>query len=66
MRKLHQPRIYATLRGRFTTEALTQMRFVHDGPSRMVRYGACRTELAVATSLDQQWWRLTPLVRHGR
>ena len=59
MRK--QP-IYSTLKKRFTSEALRGLRFVQDG-SRMVKLGACRQERAVATSMDGQWWRVTPLER---
>jgi hypothetical protein len=59
------PVVYCTLKRRFTTEALVQMRFVPDG-SRMVKRGGCRSDLAVATSLDGNWWRVTPLVRHWR
>jgi hypothetical protein len=65
MRKPRQPKIYATLRRRYTRQALLGMKFVRDG-SRMVRFGACRSELATATSLDGEWWRVTPLVRHWR
>lgn len=54
--------IYATLKRRFTTKALRALRFVQDG-SRMVKLGACRRERAVATSLDGQTWRVTPLER---
>lgn len=59
------PRIYTTLRRRFTTEALRQLGFVDDG-SRMVKRGACRTEKATATSLDGTWWLVTPLERYWR
>jgi hypothetical protein len=59
------PRIYATLRKRFTTDALVSMGFVRDG-SRMVKRGAGRTEYAVATSLDDNTWRVTPLIRRWR
>jgi hypothetical protein len=57
--------IYAHLRRRYTTEALRQLGFVRDG-SRMVKRGACRVNLAVATSLDGAWWRVQPLVRQWR
>lgn len=59
------PKIYATLKKRYTTEALIRLRFTRDG-SQMVKRGACRAELAVATSLDGVWWRVTPLARHWR
>lgn len=59
MRK--QP-IYSTLQRRFTTEALRGLGFTRDG-SQMVKLGACRRERAVATSLDGQWWRVTPMER---
>lgn len=65
MKKRRQPKIYATLRKRYTTEALVGLRFVRHG-GNMVRFGACRVQLAIATSLDGQWWRVTPLVRHWR
>ncbi|MBK3779915.1 hypothetical protein G3A43_06580 [Paraburkholderia aspalathi] len=65
MRKPKAPRIYTTLRRQFTTEALHHLGFVHDG-TRMVKRGACRKELATASSLDQVWWRVTPLVRQWR
>jgi hypothetical protein len=41
------------------------MRFVADG-SRMVKRGACRRELAEATSLDGQSWRVRPLGKGWR
>ncbi len=59
---MRQPKIYATLRKQFTTQALVAMRFTADG-SRMVKRGMCRTEKAVAHSTDGVWWRVTPLVR---
>lgn len=65
MRKPRQPKIYATLRKRYTTEALRIMGFVyHEG--RMVKFGACRSERATATSLDGIWWTVTPQCRHWR
>lgn len=57
--------IYATLRRRFTTEALRHLGFVNDG-GRMVKRGACRMEKAVATSLDGVWWHVRPMVRRWR
>lgn len=51
-----------TLPGRFTTDALRALQFTLDG-SRMVKLGACQREKAVATSIDGQWWRVTPLER---
>jgi hypothetical protein len=62
---MRAPKIYATLRKRFCTEALLSMGFVRDG-SQMVKRGACRTELASASSLDGNFWRVTPLARHWR
>ena len=59
------PGIYTTLRRRFTTQALRALHFQVDG-GRMVKRGACRAELAVASSLDGEWWRVTPLVRRWR
>lgn len=44
---------YAMVRKNFTTTALRALRFVPDG-GRMVKRGACRRELAEATSLDGQ------------
>ncbi|QPS78362.1 MULTISPECIES: hypothetical protein [Delftia] len=54
--------IHATLKERFTTEALRGLRFVQNG-SRMVKLGVCRRERAAAISRDGQWWRATPLER---
>lgn len=48
---------YATLKRRFTAEALRQIGFRQDGP-RMVKRGACRLKLAEASSLDGIGWRL--------
>ena len=59
------PRVYMTLRRRFTAQALRALHFHVDG-GRMVKRGACRAELAVASSLDGEWWRVTPLVRRWR
>jgi hypothetical protein len=58
-------RIYVTLKRAFSTLALQRMGFVQSG-STMVRRGMCRSELARATSLDGQSWRVTPLVRNWR
>ena len=58
-------RIYATLRKRYTTEALKGMGFVKDG-GLMVKHGAMRRVLAQASSLDGVWWRVTPLERRWR
>ena len=58
-------RVYCTLRRTYSTQALRLMGFTASG-SFMVRRGACRQELARATSLDGQNWRVTPLVRHWR
>jgi hypothetical protein len=60
--KRRQTPIYATLKKRFTTDALRALQFVHDG-SRMVKLGACRRERAIAYSLDGESWRVTPLER---
>ena len=54
--------VYSTLRKRYATAELIRMRFTSDG-SRMVKRGACRRELATATSLDGRIWRVTPIVR---
>jgi hypothetical protein len=56
---------YAMVQKRYSTEALRAMRFVSDG-SRMVKRGACRRELAEATSLDGQSWRVRPLEKGWR
>jgi len=56
---------YAMVQKRYSTQALTSMRFVRDG-SRMVKRGACRRELAEATSLDGQSWRVRPLDKGWR
>lgn len=58
-------RVYCTLRRSYSTQALCLMGFIASG-SFMVRRGSCRQELARATSLDGQNWRVTPLVRHWR
>jgi hypothetical protein len=57
-----QAPVYATLKRRYTTEALTLLRFVRDGSS-MVKRGHCRSVMAQATSLDGQWWCVRPLTR---
>ena len=56
---------YAMAKKRYSTQALTFMRFVRDG-SRMVKRGACRREMAEATSLDGQSWRVRPLEKGWR
>jgi hypothetical protein len=56
-------KVYAIAKKRFTTEALIAMRFRREG-SQMVKRGAGRVELASATSLDGNWWRVRPAVRH--
>jgi len=58
-------RIYATLKKRYTTEALRGMGFVRDG-GLMVKRGAMRRIRALASSLDGVWWRVTPLERRWR
>lgn len=60
-----QPTIFATLKKRYTTEALRAMQFVPHG-SQMVKLGACRRERATASSQDGVWWRVTPLERGWR
>lgn len=62
MTKARAPKVYATLKGHFTTAALRALRFVPDG-SRMVKRGAFRRVMAEATSLDGQMWRVRPLER---
>jgi hypothetical protein len=66
MRKPREPKIYSTLRRRFTTQALRNMGFVRRAGFSMVKLGACRTELAIASSLDGEMWRVTPLARNWR
>ncbi len=56
---------YAMVQKRYSTAALRAMRFVADG-SRMVKRGACRRELAEATSLDGQSWRVRTLEKGWR
>ncbi|CAD6559443.1 hypothetical protein LMG24235_06679 [Paraburkholderia sabiae] len=58
-----QPKIYATLRRRFCTEALVTMGFKYTSTSgsTLVKLGACRTPYATA-SRDGEFWRVTPLV----
>lgn len=41
------PKIYATLKKRYTIEALIRLRFTREG-SQMLKRGGRRTELAVA------------------
>lgn len=60
-----QPKIYATVAKRFSLQALTAMGFVRDG-SRLVKRGAMRRVRAVATSLDDTSWRVTPHERGWR
>lgn len=55
-------RIYATVKRRFTTEALRRLGFRVEG-GRMMKFEPMRMDQAVATSLDGQWWRLTPYIR---
>lgn len=62
MTKPRTPKVYATLKGNFTTSALRALRFVPDG-SRMVKRGAFRRVVAEATSLDGAMWRVRPLER---
>lgn len=59
------PKVYVTLEKRYTTQALKVLRFVPDG-SQMVKRGMCRKPIAVASSLDGVWWRVTPLDRGWR
>lgn len=58
-------RVYARPRKSFTGQALVLMRFRREGAT-MVKRGACRVELARATSLDGVWWRVEPFVRHWK
>lgn len=61
-----QPKIYATLRRRYTTQALRLMGFQFDSRGRFVKLGACRTVLAEASSLDRELWRVRPNARRWR
>lgn len=56
------PKVYSTLRKSFGTSALHRFGFRFEG-SRLVKRGACRLELAVASSLNGTSWRVTPLAR---
>lgn len=58
-----EPKIYATLRRRFCTEALIRMGFKYTSTSgsTLVMLGAFRTPYATA-SRDGEFWRVTPLV----
>lgn len=56
---------YSMVKKRYSTTALRSLRFVPDG-SRMVKRGACRRELAEATSLDGQSWRVRPFEKGWR
>jgi hypothetical protein len=58
-----EPKIYATPRRRYCTEALTSMgfRYTSTSGSTLVKLGACRTPYATATR-DGEFWQVTPLV----
>jgi uncharacterized protein (DUF169 family) len=58
-----QPKIYATLRRHFCTEALVSMGFKYTSTSgsTLVNLGAFRTPYATA-SRNGELWRVTPLV----
>lgn len=58
-----QPKIYAMLRKRYTTQALRLMGFQFDSQRRFVKLGACRSVLAEASSLDGETWLVRPSVR---
>ncbi|WP_432262972.1 hypothetical protein [Cupriavidus sp. TMH.W2] len=64
-RRRTTPPLYATLKKRYTTQALRFMGFVRDG-SAMVKRGAHRTVYAEATSADGEFWSVRPLVRDWR
>jgi hypothetical protein len=59
-----ESKIYATLRRRYCTEALTSMGFQYTSTSglALVKLGACRTPYATATR-DGEFWRVTPLAQ---
>lgn len=61
-----RPKIYATLRKRYTTQALKHIGFQFDSHGRFVKLGACRSLLAEASSLDGLVWRVRPNVRRWR
>lgn len=64
-RRSKTPRIYATLKKRYTTQALALMGFVRDG-SAMVKRGAMRRVRAEASSVDGEFWTVRPLARDWR
>lgn len=64
-KRKREPKCYAMLPRRYTTQALVVMGFQRDGPA-FVRRGACRALLAEATSIDGVWWRIRPYVRSWR
>lgn len=64
MRARRNPKIYSTLRRRFGMAELQRLGFVADG-SRLIKRGACRRALAVA-SADGLAWRVTPLERNWK
>jgi hypothetical protein len=63
--KSSNQRIYSTLRKSFATEELVRLGFRFEG-SLLVKRGAHRAEVAVASSLNGTTWRVTPLARHWR
>ena len=64
-RVVHVPKIYATLKKRYSVLELRRLGFRSDG-SRMVKLGGCRVELATASSMDGNSWRVTPMVKNWR
>lgn len=61
-----QPKIYAMLRKRYSTQALRVMGFQFDSQRRFVKLGACRSVLAEASSMDGETWRVRPIVRQWK
>lgn len=61
-----QPKIYAMLRKRYTTQALRLMGFQCDSEGRFVKLGVCRSVLAEASSLDRETWRVRPIVKQWK
>jgi hypothetical protein len=62
MRK--QPRIYSTLRRRFSETELIRLGFRHEG-GLLVKRGACRALLAEASKSGGSW-RVTPYAKYWR
>ena len=55
-------RVYATLKRRYSLEALCALRFRDEG-GQMVKRGVGRSVRAIARSADGVWWLVTPCTR---